>query len=282
MRGTGKASLPLCPRWPRRGPSAAPPGHPPLSWRARRLGGAGSPPSERSLASGRPRLACKKYAAEVTPLAGNASRASSFLGLHNRPDFTLPLSVQAQKALARIGQAVNPAERARFKCSRANRRDFPGGRAGRRAARLLRLAREARAGAALRADLAGGERSEMTGCKMLHLGRPLPYRGGGRRGCAPAEVGPSSSPKPTAGRQCEPPAACGGGGGGSHSKQGGLQVSRHLWERISYRCEPAYFAKIHPGLQPVLLYTREIPLTAAGTGAGSGELQRSCPGVPEG
>lgn len=182
MRGTGKASLPLCPRWPRRGPSAAPPGHPPLSWRARRLGGAGSPPSERSLASGRPRLACKKYAAEVTPLAGNASRTSSFLGLHNRPDFTLPLSVQAQKALASIGQAVNPAERARFKCSRANRRDFPGGRAGRRAARLLRLAREARAGAALRADLAGGERSEMTGCKMLHLGRPLPYRGGGQEG----------------------------------------------------------------------------------------------------
>lgn len=64
--------------------------------------------------------------------------------------------------------------------------------------------------------------------------------------------------------------------------KGGLQVSRHLWERISYRCEPAYFAKIYPGLQPGLLYTREIPLTAAGAGAGSGKLQRSCPGVPEG
>lgn len=120
----GKASFPLSPRWPRRGPSAAPPGHPPLSWLARRLGGAGSPPPREVAGLGSP---CKKYSAEITPLAGNASRASSSLGLHNRPDFTLTLSVQAQKALASIGQAINPAERARFKCSRANRRDFPGG-----------------------------------------------------------------------------------------------------------------------------------------------------------
>lgn len=83
------------------------------------------PPPPREVAGlGSP---CKKYSAEITPLAGNASRASSSLGLHNRPDFTLTLSVQAQKALASIGQAINPAERARFKCSRANRRDFPGG-----------------------------------------------------------------------------------------------------------------------------------------------------------
>lgn len=169
-------------------------------------------------------MARKKYSAEITLLAGNASRASSFLGLYNRPDFTLTLSVQEQKALASIGQAINPAERARFKCSRANRRDFPGGRAGRRAARLLRLGREARAGEALGGDSACNVRSELTGCKILHLGRPLPYGGGGgvggRRGCAPAEIGPFSSPKPTAGRQPEPPAACGGGGGGIRLKTG--------------------------------------------------------------
>lgn len=130
---SGSASFPLSPHWPRRRLSPSP-GHLPLPY----------PPRRSRLAPPRgcwprvvPGLTCKKYSAEITPLARSVSRAAPFTR------FVQPLrlhsdSVQEYRVLASISRAINPALRARFQRARANRRDFPGGRAGQRAARLLR------------------------------------------------------------------------------------------------------------------------------------------------
>lgn len=79
---------------------------------------------------------------------------------------------------------------------------------------------------------------------------------------------PVHSDLPNLPRECNPSLPSPAGVGGIPLKPG---KAAGVPTALETRYEPAYFAKHYPGLQPSLLYTREKPLTAAGTGAGMAE-----------